>query len=57
MTTRPDLSRPGPRDTTEEEPKAALLLSPPPLQREVPGSTETPAHLSFAQRAALQNET
>lgn len=40
MTTRPDPSRPGPRETTEGELEAASLLSPPPLlQRQLPGST------------------
>lgn len=58
MTSRPDPSRPGPRETTEDETLAALLLSPPPpLQPQLPGSTETPAHLSFPQRAALGDGT
>lgn len=57
MTTRPDPSRPGPTETTEGEPKAASLLSPPPLKQELPGSTETPAHLSFPQRPALRDDT
>lgn len=58
MTTRPDPSRPGPRETTGRESEAALLLSPPPpLHQQLPGSTETPAHLSFPQRPALRDGT
>lgn len=58
MTTRPDSSRPGPRDTTEGEPEAASLLSPPPpLQQHLPGSAETPVHLCFPQRPALRDGT
>ena len=58
MTSRPDPSRPGPRETTEGETVAALLLSPPPQQQQqLPGSTETPAHLSFPQRPALRENT
>lgn len=58
MTTRPDPSRPGPREKIEREPEAASLLSPlPQLQQQLPGSTETPAHRSFPQRPALQDGT
>lgn len=58
MTTKPDPSRPGPRETTERESEAALLLSPPPpLHQQLPGSAETPAHLSFPQRPALRDGT
>lgn len=40
MTTRPDPSRPGPRETTEGELEADSLLSPPPpLQQQLSGST------------------
>lgn len=58
MTTRPDPSLPGPRETTEGEPEAASLLSPPtPLQQQLPGSTETLAHLGFPQRPVLRDDT
>lgn len=58
MTTRPDTSRPGPRETTEGEPEAASFRSPPPPQQhQLPGSTETPAHLCFPQRPALRDGT
>lgn len=58
MTTRPDPSLPGPRKTTEGEPEAASLLSPPtPLQQQLPGSIETPVHLGFPQRPALRDDT
>lgn len=58
MTTRPDPSLPGPRETTEGEPEAVSLLSPPtPLQQQLPGSTETLAHLGFPQRPALRDDT
>lgn len=57
MTTRPNLSRPGPRNTTEGEHRAALLLSPLSLQQQLPGSTKTPPHLSFAQPLALLDRT
>lgn len=58
MTTRPDPSRPGPRETTEREPEAASLLSSlPPLQQQLLGSTETPAHLCFPRRPALRDGT
>lgn len=58
MTTRPDPSLPGPRETTEGESEAASLLSPPtPLQQQLPGSTETLAHLGFSQRPALRDDT
>nr|XP_020030258.1 bcl-2-binding component 3-like [Castor canadensis] len=57
MTKGPDPSRPGSRHTTIEEPEAALLLSPPPLQQELPGCTETPAHLSFPQHRARRDGT
>lgn len=57
MTSRPDPSRPGPRETTEGETVAALLLSPPPQQQQLPGCTETPARFSFPPWPALLDNT
>ncbi|MBZ3869705.1 hypothetical protein SUZIE_104240 [Sciurus carolinensis] len=57
MKARPDPSRPGPRDTTEGKSEAALPLSPPPLQRELPASTKPPAHPNFPQRPVLPDGT
>lgn len=52
MTTRPDPSRPGLRDTAARQPEAASLLSPPQQQPELADPTETLAHHRVPQRPA-----